>query len=240
MKFLITICARGGSKGVPGKNIRPINGIPLIAYSIKLAGRFLDQMGDGIIQLSTESGEIKEVAAHYGLDITYTRPDVLAGDQIGKVDVMAAALEYAENTYNCSFEYVLDLDISSPLRTLTDLVQAFNLIESDKEALDIFSVNKAARNPYFNMVETKESGYFGLVKELPSKLNTRQSAPKVYDMNASFYFFRRAFFKQGLRSVITKSSLIYVMEHICFDIDDMDDLKIMECLLENDIIQIEY
>ena len=225
---------------MPGKNIRTLNGIPLIAYSIKMAERFLNKMGTGIIQLSTDSEDIKEIAALYGLDTTYTRPKTLAGDETGKVDVMAAALEYAEATHGCSFEYLLDLDISSPLRTLSDLVEAFALLEKEKKALDIFSVNRAGRNPYFNMVELKESGYFGLVKELPARLNTRQSAPVVYDMNASFYIFRRDFFEQGLRSVITESSIIYAMNHICFDIDDLDDFRTMECLIENNIIKVDY
>ena len=240
MKFLITICGRGGSKGVPGKNIRPLNGIPLIAYSIQMAERVISTLGGGMIYLSTDSQEIKEVASEFGLDVSYTRPDSLAGDTAGKVDVMAAALDYAESKHNCQFDYLLDLDITSPLRTLGDITKAFKLLEENDKALDIFSVNKAARNPYFNMVEQKETGFYGLVKPLNSNLKTRQSAPPVYDLNASFYIFKRAFFEQGLRSVITDSSLIYVMDHICFDIDDMEDFKIMDCLLKNGVIDIEY
>ena len=228
MSILITICARGGSKGIPGKNIRLLNDKPLIAYSIDTARKFAQQV-EAKISLSTESEDIKKVAREYGLNTNYTRPDYLATDTAGKVETIEHLLHYEEKVSNTEFEYVLDLDATSPLRNCNDLIAAYNIIQNDKNALNLFSVNKAARNPYFNMVEQTENGYYQLSKK--GKFLTRQSAPAVYELNASFYFYRRAFFKQEDKSTIGIRSLIYLMPHICFDLDHPIDFDFMEYLV---------
>jgi len=111
-------------------------------------------------------------------------------------------------------------------------VRAFEMIDSDKAALNIFSVNPANKNPYFNMVEKQDNGYYGLIKN--GNFLTRQSATPVYDMNASFYFYRRAFFDLAERKVINDRSLIFAMDHICFDLDHPIDFEFMSFLFEND------
>lgn len=108
---------------------------------------------------------------------------------------------------------------------------AFQILKADPNAFNIFSVNTAARNPYFNMVEKKDSGYYNVVKQ--GNFVTRQAAPKVYDMNASFYIYRRSFFENNLKSAITERSLIYEMPHLCFDLDEPYDFEFMEFLLTN-------
>lgn len=231
MKILITICGRGGSKGIPGKNIKAINGKPLIAYSIECARNF-SLKHDCVLELSTDDPEIKKVAEQFGLKTNYTRPADLANDTAGKIDVLSHLLQYAEEKHSTTFDLILDLDITSPLRNTEDLESALAIIEQNKEAYNLFSVNPAARNPYFNMVEQKPDGYYGLVKSAEGFL-TRQAAPAVYDLNASFYFYRRNFFTDGLRSAITPRSLIYVMPHICFDLDHPVDFEFMEFLLTN-------
>lgn len=231
MKTLITICARGGSKGIPGKNIKPIAGKPLIGYSIDCARKVQKAIGADII-LSTDSEEITAVAASLGLETPYHRPAELANDTCGKLDAISHAWEWAEEHFGCRYDYVLDLDCTAPLRNLEDVLAGFGILEKDAKALDLFSVSPAARNPYFNMVEQKESGYFDLVKD-GSAFTSRQSAPKVYDMNASYYIYRRAFFEQGLRDPNTPLSLVYVMPHRCFDLDEPVDFDFMEYLLEN-------
>ena len=187
MRILITICARGGSKGIPGKNIKLLNGVHLIAYTIQVANRFAELFNADIV-LSTDDDEIKQVAALYTLSTSYVRPEYLATDSAGKIDTIKDVLIYQENKHSLQYDYVLDLDVTSPLRTLDDLVSAFNLIRHDERAYNFFSVNPAVRNPYFNMVEQKENGYYQLVAKLGNVM-TRQSAPKVYDLNASFYFY---------------------------------------------------
>lgn len=231
MKTLITICARGGSKGIPGKNIKSLNGIPLIAYSIQMAQRFAE-LHDATIALSTDSDEIKAVAKKYGLETKYQRPEELAIDQAGKIPVLRHVLEYSEKAENKQFDFVLDLDVTSPMRTLDDLERGSIVIESDSNALTLFSVNAAARNPYFNMVERKENGYYQLVAKTGDVLS-RQSAPRVFDMNASFYFYKRQFFDLNLNTPITPQSLIYEMPHQCFDLDHPIDFEFLEFLLSN-------
>ena len=237
MKILISICARGGSKGIPGKNIKQLNGIPLIAYSIYAAKRFSEKY-DGDIALSTDDDEIRTVAAQYGLNSTYNRPAEIATDSAGKIDVISDLLVYQELKAQQKYDYILDLDVTSPLRTLEDLESAFRLIQTDSAALNLFSVNKAARNPYFNMVEKKPDGYFGLIKS-GAAVMTRQSAPEVYDLNASFYFYKRKFFDDGSGTVFTDHSLIYLMPHICFDLDHVIDFEFLDFLLSEKKLEFE-
>ena len=232
MKTLITICARGGSKGIPGKNIKTIAGKPLIGYSIDCARKVQEAVGADII-LSTDSDQITAVAASLGLETPYHRPAELANDTCGKLDAIAHAWAWAEEHFGCRYDYVLDLDCTAPLHTLEDVLEGFRILDADPTALDLFSVSPAGRNPYFNMVEQKESGYFDLVKD-GSAFTSRQSAPKVYDMNASYYIYRRRFFEEGRRDPNTPLSLVYVMPHRCFDLDEPADFDYLEYLLEHD------
>ncbi len=231
--LLITLCARGGSKGIPGKNIRPLNGRPLIAYTIETALRFARERGGADLALSTDSEQIRETAARYGLHTDYLRPERLAGDEIGKIETIRDLLDHSEKSNGRRYDYLLDLDITSPLRTTDDLREAFRLLEEDPQALNIFSVSHARRNPYFNMVERKENGYYSQVKPLDGEFKTRQSAPLVYDMNASFYLYRREFFELGCRGAVTDRSLVYRMPHLCFDLDHPADFDFLEYLLVN-------
>lgn len=229
MKTLITICARGGSKGIPRKNIRQLNGRPLIAYTIEIANAFIQKLG-GDIALSTDDEEIKQIAETFGLRSEYNRPTHLATDDSGKLPVIKDLLVYEESRRKIKYDLVLDLDVSSPLRNLSDLTAAFELILNKTGGLNLFSVNPASRNPYFNMVEQQTNGYYGLIKM--GTFLTRQSSPKVYDLNASFYFFKREFF-EGDYLTINDRSMIYIMPHICFDLDHLIDFDFMEYLLIN-------
>lgn len=231
MGILITICARGGSKGIPGKNIRLLNGIPLIAYTIQIAKRFAE-IYNADIAISTDDDEIGTVAKNYGIVTDYKRPLELAGDKAGKIDTIRHLLLHQEKFTSQSYDYVLDLDVTSPLRTLNDLIEAYEMIKKDDLAVNLFSVNEASRNPYFNMVEEKANGYYDLVKKGENILS-RQTAPKVYELNASFYFYKRDFFDMGLRTIFTAQSLIYLVPHLCFDLDHITDFEFLEYLLKN-------
>jgi CMP-N-acetylneuraminic acid synthetase len=236
MNILITICARGGSKGIPGKNIKSLNGVPLIHYTFKIAKEFA-KLHNVDIQVSTDSNEILDCLKELDYLTKYIRPIELATDTSGKIAVIHHALLYAEEKNGRKYDTVLDLDVTSPLRTIEDLNNALEKLNSFPEALNIFSVNPASRNPYFNMVEETENGFVKVVKDT-SGFKTRQEAPAVYDMNASFYFFKKAFFQKGYEISITPNSLVYVMDHICFDLDHAHDFIIMETLLKNNIISI--
>lgn len=239
MNILITICARGGSKGIPGKNIKLIGGKPLIAYSINLTNKLKEKWNLNVA-LSTDDSEIKAVAAIHGVHTEYVRPDYLATDLAGKIDTIKDLLLYEESLVDYKYDFVLDLDVTSPLRTSEDVERALEILIAKSEAINLFSVNPAARNPYFNMVEENENGFYSLVKtNTDGNVMTRQSAPKVYDLNASFYWYRRSFFDSDLKSAITEKSLIFAMEHICFDLDHPVDFLFMEYLLLNDKLDFE-
>lgn len=233
MHILITICARGGSKGIPGKNIKILAGKPLIAYTIDVAQRFRHEFKTVDVALSTDSERIAETAKDCGLDLEYRRPEFLAGDAVGKIDAIRDVVLFYEHRNQTRYDYVLDLDVTSPLRNLEDLKTAFGMLAGDAEAVNLFSVSPAGRSPYFNMVERKENGYYAQVKRPDTNVFTRQSAPVVYDLNASFYFYRRSFFDLGYKGAITDKSLVYVMPHICFDLDHPIDFEFISYLLEN-------
>lgn len=233
MNILITICARGGSKGIPGKNIKLINSKPLIAYSINCARKFADHFG-AKITLSTDDELIKKEAARFGIQTEYLRPQELGLDHIGKIDVLKDVLIYEEINNSAKYDVLLDLDVTSPLRNFDDLKQAFELFKSDEECITLFSVNHANRNPYFNMVEMGDNGYVHLSKKIDGAFLTRQSAPKVYDLNASFYFYKRTFFDLGMKTPITEKTKVFIMDHICFDLDHIIDFEFMEYLIVND------
>ena len=238
MNLLITICARGGSKGIPGKNIKLINDKPLIAYTIQAAQEFaMKHHAD--ISLSTDSNKIREIASEYGLYTDYLRPSELATDHVGKIDVIRSLVDYQEALLDKEYDFVLDLDITSPLRTQEDLDKAFSELVSNSEAINIFSVSPATRNPYFNMVEEGSDGYVKLINER-GQIKSRQAAPKVYDMNASFYFFRRKFFSELHETSITKKSLAYVMNHLCFDLDEPNDFIIMDLMMRHNLLDFKF
>ena len=236
MKIFITICARGGSKGITNKNIKEINGIPLIGYSIRTALEFAKKY-KADIGLSTDSHKIKEIAKSLGLSTKYLRPVELASDKAGKILVIKDILDYEEKRLNKSYDYILDLDVTSPFRTLNDISEALEMLKSNLEALNIFSVNSASKNPYFNMVENEPTGFVKLGKQ--GEYLCRQNAPAVYEMNASIYWYRRGFFDLKLNSPVTDKSIIFQMNHICFDIDHQIDFDFMEYLIQNNKLDFE-
>lgn len=239
MSILITICARGGSKGIPGKNIKILNKKPLIGYTIDTAKKFQKHVENTDIALSTDSQEIKRASEDCGLYTTYTRPDSLAGDTAGKIDVIADVLKYYQREFAKQYDYVLDMDVTSPLRNLDDLFKGFELLKNNPEAVNLFSVSPASRSPYFNMVEQKSNGFFAQVKIPENGILTRQSAPAVYDMNASFYFYRSSFFEKGYKGAVTDKSLVYIVPHICFDLDHPVDFEFLSYLMDNHKLDFE-
>lgn len=226
--ILVTICARGGSKGIPGKNIKEIGGKPLIAWTIDIAKRFADIHGAELL-LSTDSDRIRQVAAEWGLPSEYKRPDYLANDTIGKPDAIREAMLWAEVKYGKTYDYVVDLDVTSPIRTLEDIEACLQMIDDCPEALTIFSVSPCGRNPYFNMVEKKESGFYGVVKD--GVFTSRQTSPKVYDINGSVYVYRRESLMMEHPRAVTPRTLVYEMPHICFDLDEPSDYDYMAFLM---------
>lgn len=230
MNILVTICARGGSKGIPGKNIKPVGGRPLLAYTTDAAKAFAARHNADII-LSTDSDAIRAAGAAEGLPADYVRPDYLANDTIGKVEAIKDAARWMEERNGKRYDVIVDLDVTSPIRTQEDIEETLKTLIDNGEALTAFSVNPCGRNPYFCMVERKANGFFKEVAQ--GCFDSRQTCPRVYDMNGSIYAYRRdAVFREHPRAV-TERSLVYVMPHICFDLDEPADYDYLSFLLES-------
>ena len=232
MNILITICGRGGSKGVKNKNIKEIDGKPLIAYTIEVAKKW-DKASK--IVCSTDSEEIAAVAKEYGAEVPFMRPDELANDTAGKLPVIRHALKESEKIYGKKFDVVVDLDVTCPIRSVQDINNAFEIFVEKKPDL-LFSVVESSRNPYFNMVELNEGGFARLAKEEPDgKILRRQDAPKVYDIIASIYIYSREFLLNDSYDKLLDSKRVAVYEmsdNSAIDIDTELDFKYMEFLIK--------
>ena len=232
---LLTICARGGSKGIPNKNLKIINGKPLIWYTLSFAKKLHDLMELDIV-LSSDSEEILNSAKQFSIIKRHKRIPKLATDEVGKIDVLKDILDLQE-LQGKRYDYIIDLDVTSPIRTLEGVISAFEKLKSNDRALNIFSVSKASKNPYFNMVEPRLDGFVKISKSKQEVLS-RQKAPEVFQLNASYYIYKSKFFELKKRSAITDQSLAYVVPHLCFDIDEEVDLLFLDFLLKEKIIKL--
>jgi CMP-N,N'-diacetyllegionaminic acid synthase len=226
-KVICVIPARGGSKGVPRKNIKPLAGKPLIAYTVEqsLQSKYIDRT-----IVSTEDREIADISRQYGAEVPFMRPDDLAGDQVATVDVLLHTIKWLEEEDKYNFDILVLLHTTTPLRAAKDIDSCIKMLNALK-ADNVFSVTEAHRNPYFNMVEVDKQGTVKLVKE--GAFSTRQSAPKVYDLNASIYVWWKDILKKE-KKVFLAGSKIYVMpKERSVDIDDDFDFRIAEYLFKN-------
>src|SRR3989304_829831 len=188
MTTLCVISARGGSRGVPGKNIRPLLGKPLIVWSIEqaLATPEIDR-----VVVSTDSEAIAEVARAAGAETPFVRPDYLSTSEAGKFDVFKHALAACEEHYGEEYEFYLDLDCTNPLRDISDISACITQFRDRRQyGVDgIFAICTARKNPYFNLLEADDKGALKICKKLPAAIVRRQDAPPVYEHVASIYVF---------------------------------------------------
>ncbi|MGE3609155.1 MAG: flagellar modification protein B [Bacteriovoracaceae bacterium] len=232
---LVTICARGGSKGVFQKNIRQLNGQPLIYYTIKKA---LEWGKAKRIIVSTDSEQIKAAALEAGAEVPFMRPAELSDDYSAKQPAIRHALIESERIFNEHYDYVLDLDPTAPIRTVEDIENSIRMFE-EKDTDFLFSVVHAHKNPYFNMVEVNSEGKVEISKKLPGKIVRRQDAPKVYSFNASIYVYSRRYLADEFykTKVIPDNASFYVMDDLSgIDIDREIDFKYIEFLISNKIV----
>lgn len=179
MKTLFVITARGGSKGIPGKNIRPLGGKPLLHYAIEQARALA---ADDDICLSTDDPQIAESAMQVGLNIPFTRPEKLSTDTAGSNDVLLHALSHYEEAGR-SYDTIVLLQPTSPFRTAKQIKEAIALFEPSLDM--VVSVTPSKANPYFNLFEEDALGF--LHRSKPGKFIRRQDAPPVYAYNGAIY-----------------------------------------------------
>ena len=218
---------RGGSQGTKNKHTRLINGKPLMYFTIKQAIR--SKIFDHVM-VSTDSKKILKIAKSYGADGWFLRPKKLALMTSPKVPVIKHALLQAEKFYNKKFEIIIELDATSPLRKIEDILNAYKFFVK-KKANILFTGCKSKKNPYFNMIEIKNNKV-QIVKKLKKNIYRRQDAPKTYDCNASIYIWKRKSLI-NFKSFYTNKTVFYEMpESRSIDIDSELDFKLVEFLLK--------
>ena len=228
-QILCTICARGGSKGLPNKNLLKIGDKSLIGHTLTQA-KAIDAI-DCII-VSSDSNEILKEGEIYAADILLQRSAKLASDDAGKIDAIIDCLNHAESNLNKHFDYVIDLDVTSPLRNLIDIENCLEFTK-DQGFKNLITVTNSKKNPYFNQIEITNEGP-QLVKS-GHNVKGRQSAPKVYDMNASIYVWSRDFLINE-KTLFSRDTIVYDMpEERSLDIDNELDFKFVKHLIENEL-----
>ncbi|QPJ62389.1 MAG: acylneuraminate cytidylyltransferase family protein [Candidatus Nitronauta litoralis] len=223
MTTICTVCARGGSTGVPRKNVLPLLGKPLIVYTLEqaLACPEIDR-----VYVSTDDEEIAEVARNAGAEVPFMRPAELAGNKAPKIPVIEHLVDWVVAS-GVKVERIIDLDPTSPLREMSDILACLSMLDDKTDV--VITGFEAEKNPYFNMVEEKPDGYFSLSKSIQGGVTGRQSAPKVYSMNASIYVWHRETLSKGLWE---GNARLHIMpRERSIDIDEFIDFKIVELLL---------
>lgn len=220
-----TICARGGSKGLPGKNLRPLLKKPLIEHTIEQALRCREI--DAGVFVSTDDPEIANLAKSAGAIVPFLRPAELATDSAGKIAVIdhlqAFVLEQG-----VSFDRIVDMDPTCPLRSDSDINGCISLLTDEFDV--VYSVCEARKNPYFNMVELDKRGFARLVCVQGDIPVHRQGAPTVYEINGAVYVWHRQTLKKGLWG--GNARLYEMPTERSIDIDSELDFTLVELLMQ--------
>ncbi len=227
LNIVCFICARSGSKGVKNKNIRQLCGKPLIAWSIETAKK-VKCISD--IVISTDGDDIANISKKYGANVYFKRPSTLSSDSAGKWEVWQHAIDNYEEATGKKVDVFVDLDCTAPLRDVSDVNSAIQQF-LEKQPDVVFSICKAKKNPYFNMVEY-QNGYLSISKEPINKIVRRQDAPEVYEHAASIYVLSPNFLRKG-SGLLSGKALGYLMRaESCIDIDEEFDFEMVNFFME--------
>jgi len=223
LKPLVIIPARGGSKGIPGKNIKLLGGIPLIQYTLEAAKALFPKE---IICVSTDDLEIKKCVEKLGFKVPFLRPSELATDSSGTYEVLLHAIEFYENNGYYPDTLIL-LQPTSPFRNSKHIEQAINLYTSEIDM--VVSVKETKANPYYNLFEEDSGGFLKKSKE--ATFNRRQDCPAVWQYNGAIYIINIKSLKDETISNFKKIRK-YVMDEISsHDVDTLLDWKLSEILI---------
>lgn len=228
MKPLYIITARGGSKGIPRKNIRLLGGRPLIAYTIDAAIEASKRSG-GHILLSTDDAEIADVSRRCGLTVDYMRPESLGGDNIGSREVILDAMDWA-STQGITYDCVVLLQPTSPLRTADDITEAEALYRDDIDM--VVSLCPSDVNPYFNMFEVNDNGYIAISKG-NGLYTRRQDCPTVYEQNGAVYVINPTSLRAMAMGAFPRRVPFVMPRSRSIDLDTPDDWAVAETIVSN-------
>ena len=222
MKPLVVIPARGGSKGIPQKNIKPLAGKPLLQYSIEVALQLFNAKD---ICVSTDDIEIKKVAEQSNITVPFLRPPHLATDTANTRDVLLHAVEfYKDRGYNT----LVLLQPTSPFKTSEQVKQALELFTLDIDM--VVSVYESEANPYYNLFEEDAHGF--LHQSKPSTITRRQDCPKVYAYNGAIYVINIDSLLQKPINQFQKIIKYNMDKKSSLDIDTMEDWQLAEFYLK--------
>lgn len=222
MKPLVVIPARGGSKGIPDKNIKLLGGKPLIHYTIEAAREVFP---DEVICVSTDSERIKAVAEETGLKVPFLRPAHLATDTAGTHEVLLHALEHAEQK-GYQPDIVVLLQPTSPFRTAQHIIGALELYHPGIDM--VVSVKETKSNPYYVLFEEDEDGYLHKSKE--GDFTRRQDCPRVWELNGAIYIINSKSLRLGYFETYIKIKKYAMSEKSSVDIDTQIDFRLAEAL----------
>lgn len=224
MKILTIIPARGGSKGIPKKNIKPLNGKSLIYYTIDCARAVC---ADEDICVTTDDAEIISVVEQYGLKVPFVRPEELATDTAGTYEVLLHALNFYEQQGK-QYDVVLLLQNTSPFRTPKQVKEAIKLYRSDIDM--VVSVKECSANPYYCVFEENQEGYLNICKG-DGNITRRQDAPKVYEFNGAIYVINPHSLKQMPLNKFARRIKYVMDEQSSLDLDTMNDWRMAELIV---------
>lgn len=222
--MLVVIPARGGSKGVPNKNIKLLKGKPLIQYTIEAARELFK---DDQILVSTDSSEIKNVVENIGLNVPFLRPDELSTDEAGTQGVLLHALSFIEKK-GFSPNVLVLLQPTSPFRNAEHIKEAISLYDDSLDML--VSVKETSANPYYVLREENELGYLENSKQ--GDFTRRQDCPKVWELNGAIYIINIKSLKSQKINEFKKIKKFVMDDVSSHDIDTQLDWKLAEVLIQ--------
>lgn len=224
MKPVFVIPARGGSKGIPGKNIKPLCGKPLIAYSVEVARQLAD---DRDICVTTDDERIAQVVKNMGLDVPFMRPDYLATDGCGTYEVLLHAVKFYEELGR-DYDTLVLLQPTSPMRTAEDVQAAIDAYTPDIDM--VVTVTEAASNPYYNCYETDENGFLYISKG-DGCYTRRQDAPKAWEYNGAVYVINIESLKKGPLGGFKRRKMVEMSRERSVDLDTPLDWMVVEAIM---------
>ena len=225
MNVLCVICARSNSKGLKNKNFLKINGKSLISHTVNISIKsniFKD------IAVTVDKKKI-QIGRNKNKVIFINRPKNLAQHNSKKIDAIRHAVTHCELKTKQIYDYVFDLDVTSPLRNYKDIQNAFKKFKKENSN-NLFSVTPSKKNPYFNMIEIKKKRV-QIVKNTNKMIHNRQKAPKTYDMNASIYIWKKKYLFKTYNLFSKKTSIYIMPPERSIDIDSSFDFKLVKHLM---------
>lgn len=233
LRILFTLCGRAGSKGCKSKNLRKFLGIPLVYYGIAAIAEVMKELKDDMVDvvINSDSTELVQTAKNQELipiEVLH-REDELAGDIVSKVAVIQDCLRKMEAKGNCQYDMVVDLDLTSPLRTIENVMEAIRKKKERAETRVVYSVTESRRNPYFNMVKKVDDYY---TRAIESTYTARQQIPALYDINGSIYVYSA----EALRNEDSVTffnglcDVVFMKDTGILDIDSEGDYELLQVI----------